>query len=163
MQFNYYRKSKVISSKEALKQHSNRENLVFVSGCFDVIHLGHLFFLRGAKELVGDKGVLLVAVHDDKSITKHKGSSRPINNLNSRIDHLSELICTDFIMPWFGWDNIQNFVKNFRPGKIAVTKGQFENKTIINLANELKIQVEVIRYEHNISSSELINKLIGQH
>ncbi|HEX2965901.1 MAG TPA: adenylyltransferase/cytidyltransferase family protein, partial [Syntrophorhabdaceae bacterium] len=62
---------KVIGSREELKKIIDEERnkgkkIVFGNGCFDLLHVGHIRYLSGAKSL-GD--VLVVAVNDDSSVT----------------------------------------------------------------------------------------------
>ena len=51
------------------------KKIVFTNGCFDLIHLGHLEVLARSSDL-GDK--LIVAINNDESIIKIKGTNRPI-------------------------------------------------------------------------------------
>ncbi|KNC96675.1 uncharacterized protein SPPG_07887 [Spizellomyces punctatus DAOM BR117] len=64
------------------------DKVVYVDGGFDLFHVGHIEFLKKAKEL-GD--YLLVGVHDDRSVHAVKGSNYPIMNLHERV--LSVLAC----------------------------------------------------------------------
>lgn len=45
---------------------------VFVSGSFDLFHVGHLNIINRARELCGDGGLLVVGVHSDESVYKRK-------------------------------------------------------------------------------------------
>jgi len=156
----YYRKNKILEPLEALKILTNKQNVIFVSGVFDIFHIGHLTFLRQAKNILKKKGILLVVVHDDKSVRAKKGQNRPINELKYRIEMLSELECVDFVVPWYGWENVREFVIALKPGYIAVTEGQFENKTIKNFSIKNEIKLKVIKMSVDISTSKLI-KAIG--
>ncbi len=68
----------------------------FISGCFDVMHIGHIRLFQFAKTKV-DR--LIIGVDDDNSIKKSKGQNRPINNQNTRINFLSYISLVDYIMP----------------------------------------------------------------
>ena len=68
---------------------------VWVNGCFDILHRGHIDILEKAKKL-GD--ILIVAVNSDNSVKKIKGDSRPINDLDSRLSVLSGLKCINFLI-----------------------------------------------------------------
>ena len=48
------------------KEKANGKKVVFGNGCFDLLHVGHIRYLKGAREL-GD--VLIVAINDDSSVT----------------------------------------------------------------------------------------------
>lgn len=85
--------------------------LVVTNGCFDILHKGHLELLRFCKSL-GDR--LLVAVNSDESIKRLKGSSRPVKQLDERLEILSSLDCVDFLIP-FGEDTPAEIYKMIQP------------------------------------------------
>lgn len=68
--------------------------LVFVNGCFDILHRGHLELLNFAKTK-GDK--LVVALNTDQSIKKLKGDNRPIKSLEDRQLIMAALDVVDFV------------------------------------------------------------------
>ncbi len=68
--------------------------LVFVNGCFDLLHRGHLELLNFAKTK-GDK--LVVALNTDASIKRLKGESRPIKTLEDRQSVMAALEMVDFV------------------------------------------------------------------
>ena len=61
---------------------------IFVSGCFDILHVGHLKLLHRAKKLGKD---VYIGIDSDKRVKKSKGPSRPINNEKNRMDMLRNL------------------------------------------------------------------------
>lgn len=65
------------------------------TGCFDMLHLGHITALSLAKEQ-GD--ILIVALNSDVSVKKNKGDSRPVIPLKQRSITLSTLDSVDFIV-----------------------------------------------------------------
>ena len=73
------RESKVIipSKLKTLLKRLRRQNkkIVFTNGCFDIIHAGHVRYLKGAKRL-GD--MLIVGLNSDSSVRKIKGDFRPL-------------------------------------------------------------------------------------
>jgi D-beta-D-heptose 7-phosphate kinase/D-beta-D-heptose 1-phosphate adenosyltransferase len=73
------------------------ERLVMTNGCFDILHAGHVSYLEEAKGL-GDR--LIIAVNDDASVSKLKGSSRPITPLEDRMAVLSGLAAVDWVVPF---------------------------------------------------------------
>src|SRR3989337_4236939 len=68
---------------------------VLVGGCFDVIHYGHIHFLKQAKSL-GDH--LIVALESDKNIKRLKGKVRPIHSQNQRREMLESLSFVDKVI-----------------------------------------------------------------
>lgn len=67
----------------------NKE-IVLVTGCFDLLHVGHVRFLRKASAL-GKQ--LIVALASDAYIRKHKGNGRPVVSANERRELLLSLTC----------------------------------------------------------------------
>lgn len=69
--------------------------VVTTNGCFDILHIGHLRYLKKAKSL-GD--VLVVALNSDSSTKALKGETRPINTQNDRAELLANLNCVDIVV-----------------------------------------------------------------
>jgi D-beta-D-heptose 7-phosphate kinase/D-beta-D-heptose 1-phosphate adenosyltransferase len=71
------------------------ERIVLTNGCFDILHPGHVNYLREARAL-GDR--LVVLVNSDASVRRLKGPGRPVNALASRMDMLAALECVDWVV-----------------------------------------------------------------
>ena len=71
--------------------------IVMTSGCFDILHRGHITFLNAAKAL-GD--VLVVGLNSDGGVRRLKGTGRPINDLEDRAHVLAALSAVDHIVPF---------------------------------------------------------------
>ncbi len=69
--------------------------LVFTNGCFDILHVGHVRYLQGARAL-GD--VLLVAINSDRAVRELKGAGRPVMNEDERAEVLAALSAVDYVM-----------------------------------------------------------------
>ncbi|MBI2414777.1 pantoate--beta-alanine ligase [candidate division WWE3 bacterium] len=65
-----------------------------ITGCFDVLHIGHIDLFQKAKECVD---VVIVGVENDETIRRAKGKDRPINNQGTRLRFLSVIDCVDYI------------------------------------------------------------------
>ena len=68
--------------------------LVFTNGCFDLLHVGHVRYLQGARRL-GD--TLAIGLNADASVRALKGPGRPLNPAEDRAEVLAALICVDFV------------------------------------------------------------------
>ena len=93
-----------IKTQDALAKISSglrRKNkvVVFTNGCFDILHVGHITYLKKAKKL-GD--VLVVGLNSDSSVRAIKGRSRPINKQADRAEVLSALYFVDYITIFTG-------------------------------------------------------------
>ena len=69
--------------------------LVFTNGCFDLLHAGHVRYLRQARAL-GD--ALAVGLNSDRSVRELKGEGRPINPQDDRAEVLAALGCVDYVV-----------------------------------------------------------------
>jgi D-glycero-beta-D-manno-heptose 1-phosphate adenylyltransferase len=76
------------------KEKSRGRTIVLANGCFDLIHVGHIRYLQGARAC-GD--ILVVAVNSDKSVRKLKGPGRPLLGQKDRALILSALEMIDYI------------------------------------------------------------------
>src|SRR5712691_1867852 len=70
------------------------KRIVLANGCFDLLHVGHVRYLRAARAL-GD--VLAVGLNGDRSVGELKGIGRPINTERDRAEVLAALECVDLI------------------------------------------------------------------
>ena len=70
--------------------------IVFANGCFELLHVGHIRYLRAAREL-GD--LLVVAVNTDESVAAIKPGRRPVNSDRERMEILAALEAVDFVVP----------------------------------------------------------------
>ncbi len=68
---------------------------VFVNGCFDLLHVGHVRYLRAAREL-GD--LLVLGLNSDSSVRRLKGAGRPLMPEGERAEILAALECVDRIV-----------------------------------------------------------------
>lgn len=91
--------------------------IVFTNGCFDILHRGHIDYLRLSKKL-GDR--LVVGINSDESVKRLKGNSRPINSVEDRIEILKSLRFVDQVEV-FDEDTPINLIKQIRPN--IITKG----------------------------------------
>jgi D-beta-D-heptose 7-phosphate kinase/D-beta-D-heptose 1-phosphate adenosyltransferase len=73
------------------------ERIVMTNGCFDILHAGHVAYLKQARAL-GDR--LIVAVNDDASVGRLKGRDRPLNPLAERMAVLAALAAVDWVVPF---------------------------------------------------------------
>src|ERR1043165_2726901 len=89
---------KIVSIDELLRERARLseegQRLVFTNGCFDILHVGHVRYLRAAREL-GD--ALLVAINSDRSVRELKGAGRPIMNEGERAEMLAALSAVDYV------------------------------------------------------------------
>jgi D-beta-D-heptose 7-phosphate kinase/D-beta-D-heptose 1-phosphate adenosyltransferase len=87
---------KVVTVKSLLQEQGRRrKKVVFTNGCFDIIHAGHVRYLKKARAL-GD--ILVVGLNSDSSVRKIKGVGRPIMPETDRAEILSALSAVDYVV-----------------------------------------------------------------
>jgi len=84
---------------------------VFTNGVFDILHAGHVRYLKAASKL-GD--LLVVGVNSDASTRRIKGPKRPIVPCRERAEMLASLRCVDWVVP-FGEDTPGKLILKLRP------------------------------------------------
>ena len=73
--------------------------IVLTNGHFDLLHVGHIRYLEGAR---AEADVLVVAVNDDESVRALKGAGRPIMNESDRAEIIAALRCVDYVVVFSG-------------------------------------------------------------
>jgi len=93
------------------KRREAGDTIVMANGCFDILHVGHVRYLRAAREL-GD--CLVVAVNTDESARGLKGEGRPHTPLDERVEILCALECVDYVTT-FGEATAEATLRLLRP------------------------------------------------
>ncbi|RAP53225.1 MAG: FAD synthase [Methanosphaera sp. rholeuAM270] len=115
------------------------------TGTFDILHLGHVFYLEEAKKLGGDDAELFVVIATDKTVEKHKRV--PIMSQQQRAELISKLEVVDEV--YVGdEDDPFKIVKDKKPDIIAIGPDQnFSPEKLQKQLEELRINVQVIKIE----------------
>ena len=101
-------------------------SVVFTNGCFDILHLGHLSYLRRARNL-GDE--LVVALNGDESVKKLKGEGRPVNDLETRAAVVASLFFVDRVT-WFDEGTPLRIIEQIVPD-VLVKGGDWPPESIV--------------------------------
>ncbi|WP_300343824.1 D-glycero-beta-D-manno-heptose 1-phosphate adenylyltransferase [uncultured Oscillibacter sp.] len=154
----YGRTSKVLSLSEltgSLK-HRPTETVVFTNGCFDILHLGHIGYLRQAASF-GD--ILVVGVNSDASVKRLKKESRPINNEHDRTELLAALEFVDYVV-LFDEDTPMELIRQIRPD-VLVKGGDYTKEEVVgaDLVAGDGGRVEIVPYLENHSTTDIIRKI----
>lgn len=87
------------------------EKVILTNGCFDLLHVGHVRYLRAAKELGGK---VVVALNSDSSVLQIKGSGRPLMNEQERAEILGALSDVDAVVI-FTEPDVRAIIREIRP------------------------------------------------
>jgi D-beta-D-heptose 7-phosphate kinase / D-beta-D-heptose 1-phosphate adenosyltransferase len=102
------------------------KRIVFTNGCFDILHVGHVQYLRFARSR-GD--VLLVGVNSDASIQRLKGPERPVNRLDDRLKVLAALEMVDAVVS-FDEDTPKGLIEQVTP-EVLVKGEDWADKGVV--------------------------------
>ena len=132
------------------------ERIVFTNGCFDILHAGHVGYLNEAREL-GDR--LIVAINDDDSVRRLKGSDRPVNRLERRIKVLEGLASVDWVVP-FSEDTPEALLAEFRPD-VLVKGGNYDLGAIVgaDFVRGYGGDVRVLGFMEGCSTSAIVERI----
>ena len=115
--------SDIPARREQLRK--GNHTLVFTNGCFDLLHIGHVYALVKAKK-EGD--ILWVGVNSDASVRALKGSTRPIYPQEARLYLLNALQCIDGLILFDGTDCTRE-LELIRPD-VYVKSGHYSIETL---------------------------------
>ena len=103
------------------------ERIIWVNGCFDVLHRGHIELFKYAKSL-GTK--LYVGIDSDRKVKRDKGTSRPFNCLDDRIEFLKSIKFIDVVVTFDSTIELENTIKSISPD-IMVVGSDWRGKPIV--------------------------------
>lgn len=162
LELSYNQNTGIINEDDLLAKVHELKNqgkkIVMTNGCFDLIHRGHVDYLKKAKAL-GD--ILIVAVNSDESVQKLKGPTRPIVPLEDRMYVLEALACVDFVVP-FKEDTPERLIAKILPD-FLVKGGDY---TVDQIAGHEQVianggQVILIDLVDGKSTSNIVKKIKG--
>jgi len=151
-----YKLKDLIKIREELRKKGKK--VVFTNGCFDLLHKGHIHLFRETKKW-GD--VLIVAVNDDASIKKFKGSWRPVFPLEERLEILEAIEEIDYLVS-FSEDTPQKIISLLIPD-VLVKGGDWKLDEVVGREEVEGAggRVVLVPYLEGYSTSALINKIIN--
>ena len=135
---------------------SRGEKIVFTNGCFDILHAGHVEYLKDARR-EGDR--LIVAVNADESVRHLKGEGRPINPLEHRMTILAGLAAVDWVVA-FEQDTPEELLKIIRPD-VLVKGGDYAIDQVVgaDIVQSAGGKVKVLSLIEDCSTSGLAEKI----
>lgn len=125
--------------------------VVFTNGCFDIVHAGHVRYLRAAKAL-GD--VLVVGLNSDRSVSSIK-PGRPVVPEDQREEVLSALEMVDYVTV-FDEDTPYELIRAVRPD-VLVKGGDWKKEDIVG--SDLVSETLSLPYIEGVSTTEIIERI----
>tara|TARA_R110002074_G_scaffold178057_1_gene341608 strand:- start:3806 stop:4246 length:441 start_codon:yes stop_codon:yes gene_type:complete len=135
------------------------KDIIWINGTFDVLHMGHIKLFQKAHEIACDEFSLfnwkiVVGVDTDERIKEKKGSSRPVNNLENRMEFLHAIRYIDEVYAFWSDSILRDLIRAQAP-KYMIIGDDYKDKPIIGSEYVGEI-IYVPRYE-GLSSSNIIN------
>jgi len=152
----YTQKNSIVDRAEiktiAKNLHASKKKIIFTNGCFDLLHSGHVKYLKKAKEF-GD--ILIVGLNSDKSVKANKGNSRPINKEFDRAYMLSAIRYVDYVVI-FNEETPMELIKSIKPSCLVKGGDYRENEVI---GREYANELHIVDFEAGYSSTNIINTI----
>jgi len=156
-----------IKTKEELMQiisefKARGKKVVWTNGCFDLLHEGHVRYLKSAKKM-GD--LLIVGLNSDESVRKLKGPTRPIRPQEARAEILASLESTDYIVI-FEETDVADIVSFLKPD-IYIKASDYDlekmNQKERKALESYGAKIVFIPIEVDISTTKILNKMQEHH
>ena len=141
---------------KALKDFDSNKIIGFTNGCFDLLHTGHISYLKSAKQKCD---ILILGLNSDESIRKLKGKNRPIVELKDRVEILSSFPFIDKIVIFDEVTPIK-LIKRIKPNIIFKGK-DYKKQDVVGFRESKKWQGRVILIDFikNKSTTNLIERI----
>ena len=141
---------------KALKDYDSNKIIGFTNGCFDLLHTGHISYLKSAKQKCD---ILILGLNSDESIRKLKGKNRPIVELKDRVEILSSFPFIDKIVIFDEVTPIK-LIKRIKPNIIFKGK-DYKKQDVVGFRESKKWQGRVILIDFikNKSTTNLIERI----
>jgi rfaE bifunctional protein nucleotidyltransferase chain/domain len=127
------------------------KKIVFTNGCFDIIHIGHVRYLREASAL-GD--VLVIGLNSDKSVSSIK-PNRPINPQTHRAEVLSSLEMVDYVV-LFDEETPYELIKLIEPD-VLVKGGDWKKEEIVG--SDIAKETYSLPYVEGVSTTGIVERI----
>jgi D-beta-D-heptose 7-phosphate kinase/D-beta-D-heptose 1-phosphate adenosyltransferase len=127
------------------------KKLVWVNGCFDILHAGHIKLLEFAKNQ-GD--FLYVGLDSDYRIKESKGEGRPVNNWMSRVTMMESIKYVDKVTLFDTEYQLERLIEEFKPNVMVIGE-EYREKRIIGA--EFCDKITFYPRYNNLSTTNLIN------
>jgi len=135
----------------------------FTSGCFDLMHPGHIKFIKEIRSKLPIETKLIVALHGDEAIRDKKGAPRPLLSSTERKLMLENIKGVDEVIVWEGWETVIELVFDLDPDYLVTTNDKLKENDWENSWQKVskKIGAELIGVEKHgdYSTTEYLNKI----
>lgn len=150
---------KIVRLDELIRDLHTQKNkkIVFTNGCFDILHRGHLHYLKEASKL-GD--IFIIGVNSDHSVRRLKGDARPIIGENDRLSMLAAYEFVDYVIK-FDEDTPLNLIEAIQPD-VLVKGGDYLPHEVVGreIVESKGGKLVLIPFVDGQSTTDIINKIL---
>jgi D-beta-D-heptose 7-phosphate kinase/D-beta-D-heptose 1-phosphate adenosyltransferase len=131
------------------------QRIVFLNGCFDVLHIGHMKTISHARDLAGHFGAVIIGLNDDDSVKRLKGPTRPIFDHESRAMMLIYMRYVDHVIT-FSEDTPLELISALKPD-VLVKGGDYKAEDVVG--NSIVPLVSIAPYDKRWSTTNIVEEV----
>jgi D-beta-D-heptose 7-phosphate kinase/D-beta-D-heptose 1-phosphate adenosyltransferase len=139
--------------------------IVLAQGVFDIVHRGHVGYLRASSRIAADNCFLVVGLENNESIKKNKGDNRPINLLEDRLHVVSEFMSVGLVFAYEDmpdYNNPEDFIRRYeflKAAAIAVPTWDPHRNLKEWQASQAGSKSVLVNYKHVNSTTKMLKRL----
>jgi D-beta-D-heptose 7-phosphate kinase/D-beta-D-heptose 1-phosphate adenosyltransferase len=141
------------------------KEVVLAQGVFDILHRGHVGYLRASYRFIPENCFLIVGVENDESVRRNKSAKRPINPLRDRLHVLSECMSVSFVFGYKDspdYNNPDDFIKRYKALQapaISIPTWDPYRKLKEQQAETANSPILLVDYHHTNSTTKMLQRL----
>lgn len=149
-------RNRLIARVAIARKHGAR--IVFANGCFDILHVGHVRYLEGAKAL-GD--LLVVGINADEQVREQKGEGRPLVPERERAEIIAAIRAVDFVTI-FSEPTVEALLLSLRPD-IHAKGTDYTEETVPerDVVRSYGGRVRIVGDPKDHSTTDMVRKVIS--
>lgn len=139
--------------------------VVLAQGVFDIVHVGHVGYLRASRTVDTNNTIVVVGVENDDSVKANKGDTRPVNPLPDRMNMLAEFRSVALVFPYEDAPNYrrpEDYIKRYKklsPAAIAVPTWDPNRDLKEWQANEAGTNLAFVDYRFENSTTKMLQRV----
>lgn len=144
---------------------ANGMTIVLAQGVFDIVHSGHVGYLRASSRIDAENCLLVVGLENDESVRRNKGEARPINPLRDRLHVISEFMSVGLVFAYEDtprYDKPEDYIKRYqflKAAAISVPSWDPHRKLKQWQAAQAGSELAFVQYRHVNSTTKMLKQL----
>jgi cytidyltransferase-like protein len=139
--------------------------VILAQGVFDIVHSGHVGYLRASSRVKAQNCFLVVGVENDDTVRQNKGNNRPINPLEDRLHVLSEFTSVGLVFAYEDiprYDKPEDYIKRYsflRAAAVSVPAWDPHRDLKQWQAHQAGSELAFVNYRHTNSTTKMLHQL----